>query len=182
MRVLREESGVDILSPRLGIAGLLVGLLPSRGPRRLMTAIYRTVGGLNVGARSLVCGKLDLTGDKRLQNLLSIGADCWLNCPIRLDVTAPITLEDDVVVGFGTTLTTSGHDISCPTRRAGALFARPITIRRGAWIGANATILPGVTVGEGAVVGAGAVVTKDVPPHALVAGNPARVIKELPTT
>lgn len=145
-----------------------------------MTALYRAVGGLEIGPRSLVCGRLDLTGDKNLQRYLTIGADCWLNTPVRLDVTAPIALEDGVVLGFGATLTTSGHDISCPDRRAGVLVARPIRVCRGAWIGANATILPGVTVGEGAVVGAGAVVTKDVPPHALVAGNPARAIKELP--
>ena len=53
----------------------------------------------------------------------------------------------------------------------------PIRIEAGAWIGANATILPGVTVGTGAIVGAGAVVTKNVAPHTLVGGNPAKFIK-----
>nr|WP_274707213.1 DapH/DapD/GlmU-related protein [Aliidiomarina quisquiliarum] len=54
-----------------------------------------------------------------------------------------------------------------------------ITIRSGASIGANATILPGVTVGAGALVGAGAVVTKSVPENAIVAGNPAKIIRYL---
>lgn len=55
----------------------------------------------------------------------------------------------------------------------------PVVIRDKAWIGLNAIILKGVTIGEGAVVAAGSVVTKDVPPWSLVAGNPARVIREL---
>ena len=56
----------------------------------------------------------------------------------------------------------------------------PVLIRRGAWIGAQCIILKGVTIGEGAVVGAGSVVTKDVPDWCIVAGNPARVVKEIP--
>lgn len=55
-----------------------------------------------------------------------------------------------------------------------------ITIRDDAWIGMNCIILKGVTIGEGAIVGAGSVVTKDVPAWTLVAGNPARVIKQIP--
>jgi acetyltransferase-like isoleucine patch superfamily enzyme len=52
-------------------------------------------------------------------------------------------------------------------------------VKKGASIGSNATILCGITIGEKALIGAGAVVTKDVPPHAVVAGNPARIIKTL---
>ena len=62
----------------------------------------------------------------------------------------------------------------------GCVNSQPIVIEDDAWIGMNCIILKGVTVGRGAVVGAGSVVTKDVPPWTLVAGNPARVIKELP--
>jgi acetyltransferase-like isoleucine patch superfamily enzyme len=57
---------------------------------------------------------------------------------------------------------------------------KPIRIGRGAWLGARVIILKGVTVGEGAVVGAGSVVTRDVAPYTLVAGNPARFIREIP--
>jgi acetyltransferase-like isoleucine patch superfamily enzyme len=55
----------------------------------------------------------------------------------------------------------------------------PTLVRRGASIGSNATILCGVTIGEGAIVGAGSVVTRDVPPHTIVVGNPARVLRTL---
>lgn len=57
--------------------------------------------------------------------------------------------------------------------------ARPVKIGDRVWIGARAVILPGVTIGDGAVIGAAAVVTKDVPPHTVVAGNPARIIRTL---
>ena len=56
---------------------------------------------------------------------------------------------------------------------------KPVVIEDDIWIGANAVILPGVTIGHHTVVAAGAVVTKDVPPHSLVAGVPAKIIKQL---
>ena len=59
------------------------------------------------------------------------------------------------------------------------LICKPIVIKKGAWIGTRAMIMPGVTVGEGAVVAGGAVVTKDVLPHTIVGGVPAKVIKNI---
>jgi acetyltransferase-like isoleucine patch superfamily enzyme len=75
-------------------------------------------------------------------------------------------------------LITAGHPVE-PDQRRAYLTAEPITIETNVWIGAAATILPGVNVGAGSVVGAGAVVTHDVPPATLVAGVPARVIRDL---
>jgi acetyltransferase-like isoleucine patch superfamily enzyme len=57
--------------------------------------------------------------------------------------------------------------------------ARPVRIERNVWIGFDSCVLPGVTIGEGSVVGARSVVAEDVPPYAVVAGNPARVIRRL---
>ena len=65
-----------------------------------------------------------------------------------------------------------------PTRKTGT-YGRPVVLEDRVWVGINATILPGVRIGYGAIVGANSVVTKDLPPMTVVAGNPARIIKEL---
>ena len=82
-------------------------------------------------------------------------------------------IEDDVFVGPNATFTND----AMPRSKAYPAVFRGVTVRRGASVGANATVLPGVTVGEHAMVGAGAVVTADVPPRAVVVGNPARVVR-----
>lgn len=87
---------------------------------------------------------------------------------------ALISVGDSVVINDRVTLLTSSHIIDDPFFKQ---FCAPICICNYAWICTGATILPGVTVGEGAVVAAFSVVTKDVPPYAVVAGNPARVVK-----
>ncbi len=84
-------------------------------------------------------------------------------------------LEDGCWIGPNVVLTNALHPL-CPKAKA---CLKGATIRRGAKIGANATLLPDITIGEGALVGAGAVVTQDVPPYSVVAGNPARVIKHI---
>ncbi|MEO0540566.1 MAG: acyltransferase [Cyanobacteria bacterium P01_A01_bin.105] len=111
---------------------------------------------------------------------LKTGKRCQVNRGCYFDFTDPITFADDVVVGHGVTFVTAEHAMGGPERRAGrAVVGRPITVQAGVWIGANALILPGVTIHEGAVVAAGAVVTKDVPANALVAGVPARLVRQL---
>jgi maltose O-acetyltransferase len=97
---------------------------------------------------------------------------------VALDV-AEITISDDVQFGPNVQLLTPTHPLDADLRRAKWEAAEPISIGANAWLGGGAIVLPGVTIGEDAVVGAGAVVTKDVPPHVVVAGNPARVIREL---
>jgi acetyltransferase-like isoleucine patch superfamily enzyme len=86
-----------------------------------------------------------------------------------------ISLEDDVFVGPNVTFT---NDPFPRSKQYPDSFPRTL-VKRGASIGANATILPGITIGEGAMVGAGSVVTKDVPANTLVVGNPARVQRPL---
>jgi acetyltransferase-like isoleucine patch superfamily enzyme len=86
-----------------------------------------------------------------------------------------ITIEDDVQIAANVQLISNNHD---PYDRM-VIICKPVLIKKKAWIGAGATILPGVTVGENAIVGAGSVVTKDVPDNAVVAGNPAKLIKML---
>lgn len=92
---------------------------------------------------------------------------------------APITIGSDVLVGPKVGLYTSNHAFDVRERAAGACWARPITIGDSVWIAGGVSVLPGVTIGNGAVIGAGSVVTKDVPAYTVVAGNPARVIREI---
>lgn len=96
-----------------------------------------------------------------------------------------VTLEDEVFIGHGVIFINDRFPRA--TRNDGALQTEadwnciPTTVRRRASIGSGATILCGVVIGEGATVGAGSVVTKDVPPGAVVAGNPARVVRNTHT-
>ena len=86
-----------------------------------------------------------------------------------------ITIEDNVMIAANVQLISNNHD---PYDLL-VLPCKPVLIRESAWIGAGATILPGVCVGRHAVVGACSVVTKDVPDYAVAVGNPAKVIKML---
>lgn len=95
-----------------------------------------------------------------------------------------VTLEDEVFIGHGVMFTNDRFPRA--TTADGGLQCEedwvcvPTVVKHGASIGSNATLLCGVTVGEFAIVGAGSVVTKDVPPRTVVAGNPARVLKQVP--
>jgi len=108
-----------------------------------------------------------------IENQVVVGDRVTLKCGVQL--WDGVTLEDDVFIGPNATFT---NDREPRSRNAGAKL-HPTLVKKGASIGANATILPGLTIGEGAMVGAGAVVTKDVPPRTLVVGNPARVVRTL---
>jgi acetyltransferase-like isoleucine patch superfamily enzyme len=91
---------------------------------------------------------------------------------------AAINIADEVMIAHKVNLVTAGHPVE-PEKRRTYITAEPITIETNVWVGAAATILPGVTIGTGSVVAAGAVVTHDVPPATLVAGVPATVIRNL---
>ncbi len=88
-----------------------------------------------------------------------------------------IILEEGAMVAANAQLISNNHDLHDRM----LLICKPVHIGKNAWIGAGATILPGVTVGENAVVAAGAVVTKNVAPNTIVGGNPAKFIKNIPT-
>jgi len=107
----------------------------------------------------------------------SIGKNVFINHDCSFLDIGGISIEDDVLIGPKVSLITESHPLSPAERKA--LTVKPIVIKRNAWIGAGATILPGVTVGENAVVAAGAVVNKDVPANTVVAGVPAKVVRTL---
>jgi acetyltransferase-like isoleucine patch superfamily enzyme len=106
-----------------------------------------------------------------------IGKNVFINFDcVFLDL-GGITIEDNVLIAPKVSLLSEGHPISHEDRHS--LIPQPIHIKKNAWIGANATILPGVTIGENAIVAAGAVVSKDVPDNSIVGGVPAKFIKSI---
>ena len=90
-----------------------------------------------------------------------------------------ITIVDDVQIGPKVSVITEIHPLDPSTRKS--LDLKSVLIKRNAWIGAGAIILPGVTIGENSVIAAGAVVNKDVPANTVVGGIPAKIIKAIET-
>jgi len=108
---------------------------------------------------------------------IQIGENVFINHACTFLDMGGITIEDNVQIGPRVNLITENHPLD-PTNRK-TLIPSPIIIKQNVWIGAAATILPGVRIGQNAVVAAGAVVTADVLPNTVVAGVPAKVIKHL---
>lgn len=106
---------------------------------------------------------------------VSIGDNCVINREVYLDGRVGVVVGNNVNVSFQTCILSLHHDHNAPTFPA---IGGVVTIQDHAWIGARATLLPGVTIGQGAVVAAGAVVARDVAPYEVVGGVPARKIGE----
>lgn len=106
-----------------------------------------------------------------------IGKNVFINHGCSFLDLGGITIEDDVLIGPQVNIITENHPVDPKLRKS--LDLKSVTIKRNAWIGANATILPGVTIGENSIVAAGAVVTKDVPDNTIVGGVPAKLIKKI---
>jgi acetyltransferase-like isoleucine patch superfamily enzyme len=138
------------------------------GPRTRVWAFAHILPGARIGSDCNVCDHVFIEND------VVVGDRVTIKCGVQLwDATR---IEDDVFIGPNATFC---NDRFPRSRHHLAAYA-PLTIRRGASIGANATILPGLEIGAGAMVGAGAVVTTSVPARAVVVGNPARIVRILP--
>jgi UDP-2-acetamido-3-amino-2,3-dideoxy-glucuronate N-acetyltransferase len=120
--------------------------------------------GARIGAGCNICAQVLIEGDVIVGDRVTVKSGVQLWDGLRV--------EDDVFIGPNATFTNDKHPRS---RQHPGSFPQTV-VKTGASIGAGAVILPGVTIGEGAMVGAGAVVTRDVPPGAVVVGNPAREI------
>lgn len=114
---------------------------------------------------------------------LTIGNNCNFGAQNHITCINSITIGDNLLTGKWITITDNSHGTTDteslhldPIKRP--LYSKgPVTIGNNVWIGDKATILPGITIGEGAVIAANAVVTKNVPPYAVVGGNPAKILK-----
>ncbi|WP_092009470.1 acyltransferase [Marinobacter daqiaonensis] len=123
--------------------------------------------GATIGRDCNICAQTLIEGDVIIGDRVTVksGVQLWNGT----------RLSDDVFVGPNVTFTNDSY----PRSKAYPDEFLGITVQSRASIGANATVLPGICIGEGAMVGAGAVVTKDIPPRALVIGNPARILRYL---
>jgi acetyltransferase-like isoleucine patch superfamily enzyme len=121
--------------------------------------------------RSAICPPFQID----MGHEVHLGRHVFINNNLICMARGGVAIDDDVMVGPGVTILTANHDFADHE----VLLCKPVHICRGAWVGAEATLLPGVTVGENAVVAGAAVVTKDVEPNTVVGGNPAHVLKRL---
>ncbi len=108
-------------------------------------------------------------------NKMKLGNNVFINSNCLAMARGGIIIEDDVMLAGNVQLLSNNHD----EYERQVLLCDKIVIKKGAWIGAGASILPGVTIGKYAIVGAGAIVTKDVPDYSVVVGIPAKVVKTL---
>ena len=106
---------------------------------------------------------------------IEIGSNVFINSNSLLMARGGITIEDDVMLAANVQLLSNNHD----EYDRQVLLCKPIHIKKGAWIGAGASVLPGVTIGKYAIVGAGAIVTKDVGDYEVAVGVPAKIVKTL---
>lgn len=146
----------------------LAGSIPSFRIRQL---VYSRLGRVRIGSKTSVHRGLRLfcLGGISLGEGSVVNGECWLDGRMGLSV------GNHVSISIGARLLTLGHDPQSPNFSP---LGAPIVVEDYAWIGAFATLLPGVRIGKGAVVGAGSVVTRDVAAYVIVAGSPARPVGE----
>jgi acetyltransferase-like isoleucine patch superfamily enzyme len=146
-------------------------------------------GSIRIGQGSLIEG---LLATERPESKITIARNVYVGGGTVIDCIADISIGEDVLVSYGCVITDSdNHSVrysirknDCADWRRGfhdwsTHEHRPVIIGKGAWIGAHAMVLKGVELGEGTIVAAGSVVSKSVAPYTIVAGNPAKIVREL---
>lgn len=155
------------------------------------TSLSAVLGSIDVGKRSCIRGALEI---QRENGRIKIGNNCYIGDHTRIWSAESIIIKNNVLIAHNVNIFDNDtHPIDKFERKEDSeliiwnairkdfstLKSAPIVIEDDAWIGCNSIILKGVTIGEGSIVAAGSVVTKSVPPNVLVAGNPAKIVKEL---
>ena len=102
-----------------------------------------------------------------------IGEGVFINHSVCMSAAAGIEIQDGAQIAPQVTILTVNHDLKDKI----VVKCAPVVVKKGAWVGARAILMPGVTIGENAVIGAGSVVTKSIPDNAVAVGSPAKVIK-----
>jgi acetyltransferase-like isoleucine patch superfamily enzyme len=175
-RFVEGTADFDTLMRRAVLRALAIqlgdGVRIDPGVGFLHAETFEIGDGVFVGAQAYLQG--------RLGGSCRIGARVWIGPQAYLDARS-LDIEDEVAIGPGVRILGSAHTGGPLETAASAadsdVEVEAVRIERGADVGVNAVVLPGVTIGRGSVVGAGAVVTRDVPPLAVVAGVPATVLR-----
>lgn len=138
--------------------------------RRLLNAT-----GVSVGKNTKIVGPITMgvCGD------LSIGDNCWIGKNLCIYGNDAVSIGSNCDLAPNISFVTGTHALGDHDRRAGEGYCKPIVVGNGCWIGINSTVLSNVTVGDGTVIGAGALVNKSVPADVMVAGVPAKIVKNL---
>ena len=166
------------MRPRHLLVRLLVAPLPALTAGRLRARIIK-LGGYRIG-RGVSFGDMPrIFGSGRIAPRLVIGDHCFFNVGVTFELGEAITIGRWVTFGPDVMLLTSTHEIGSADHRCADHSRAPIDIGDGVWIGARATVLPGVRIGQGAIVGASALVVADVEPNTVVGGVPAQIIRHL---
>ncbi len=150
----------------IGLPLLRCSVIPSSAFRRMLLRAFGAQIGEGVVMQQNFCVKYPW--NLKVGNYSWFGEECWI------DNLVPVTIGSHVCISQGAYLCTGNHDWSDPAFR---LIVRPIRLEDGAWVGARASLAPGVVIGECAIVGLGAVVSKNIAPFEIHAGNPAAFVR-----
>ncbi len=146
---------------------LLAGTKFFPAKRNLLRSI-----GYEIGENTKIVGPLHNSGNLR------IGKDCWIGCNLTVHGNGSVVIGDNCDIAPDVTFLTGGHQIGDFIRRAGQGESYCITVGNGVWLGSRSTLLLDTTIGDGSVVAACSCVRRNVPKNTLVAGVPAKIIKE----
>ena len=128
----------------------------------------------SIGRRTKIYGNVVIRAPDRV----TIGAHVVIADFVHIWGGGGVTIGDNVIVASHAAITSQTHDTEAELYQKSSIM-KPVTIGKNVWIGSGAIILPGVSIGDNSIIGAGAVVTRDVPPCVIVAGIPARTLRQL---
>lgn len=143
--------------------------------RRKQLRILRKLN--SYGTNVYICSNVSFSSPQNI----CIGSHVWIGPNSRFDGTGNLTIGQGCIISRNVEVLTSNHRFQGENLEEipydKHFILEPVTIGENVWVGLRTVILPGVNIGEGAIIGAGSIVTKDVPPLAIVGGNPARIIR-----
>jgi maltose O-acetyltransferase len=154
----------------------LANLLPYLSVVIRLRVFLLRLSGIRIGDSACIMGPLEIR-PRTTAHCVTLGKGVFINASVRMAAQGGVTLSDFVTVGPNVSFETVTHSLAYHPDQGRDNIVKPIFVEREVWIGAGATILPGVTIGRGAVVAAGAIVNRDVPPMTLVGGIPAKHLK-----